>query len=382
MSAMINYLVNFPKQRTVVPPFYKYMDGVQVARFPIPDDFYSWDQEFPEYSPNEYTSNVVEYHSISNLNGPEDLSHKEFNPKTKKLEWVKRLGWADPTDINLKVPPNETRKVCMSTFEELIYSNEYIENCLKNAPTNIGAKTYFRKCVNELNSKCVENGTKLRFSYTGPIKFNSDGYPTNPIGRTGLKGRGTLGNWGPNHAADPVVVRADPETGILQFALIKRLDNGECALPGGMVEAGQTISGTRVREFVEEALSGNKKDDESEEEFESRKKELIEKLNLIFQEFTEDDILYQGVVDDPRNTDNSWMETVAILTILTGPNADLKLEAGDDAAKAKWTNYNPQMALFASHKLFINLAVEKMVERGLINQNTETGEYFFLKCEF
>lgn len=29
----------------------------------------------------------------------------------------------------------------------------------------------------------------------------------NPVGRTGIYGRGLLGRWGPNHAADPVVTR-------------------------------------------------------------------------------------------------------------------------------------------------------------------------------
>lgn len=34
-----------------------------------------------------------------------------------------------------------------------------------------------------------------------------DNRPLNPKGRTGLKGRGVLGKWGPNHAADPIVTR-------------------------------------------------------------------------------------------------------------------------------------------------------------------------------
>lgn len=34
-----------------------------------------------------------------------------------------------------------------------------------------------------------------------------DGIPRNPIGRTGITGRGCLGRWGPNHAADPIVTR-------------------------------------------------------------------------------------------------------------------------------------------------------------------------------
>lgn len=34
-----------------------------------------------------------------------------------------------------------------------------------------------------------------------------DKYPLNVAGRTGLIGRGLLGRWGVNHAADPIVTR-------------------------------------------------------------------------------------------------------------------------------------------------------------------------------
>jgi ADP-ribose pyrophosphatase len=40
------------------------------------------------------------------------------------------------------------------------------------------------------------------------IAFQTDSdylAPQNPVGRTGLIGRGHLGRWGPNHAADPIV---------------------------------------------------------------------------------------------------------------------------------------------------------------------------------
>lgn len=41
--------------------------------------------------------------------------------------------------------------------------------------------------------------------------------PLNPIGRTGVRGRGVLGRWGPNHAADPIVTRwKRNETGEIQ----------------------------------------------------------------------------------------------------------------------------------------------------------------------
>ncbi len=55
-------------------------------------------------------------------------------------------------------------------------------------------------------------------------------------------GRGLLGKWGPNHAADPVVTRwkrtEDGERVMLhdkpclEFVAIKRGDTGEWALPG------------------------------------------------------------------------------------------------------------------------------------------------------
>ena len=66
-----------------------------------------------------------------------------------------------------------------------------------------------------------------------------DGRPLNPRGRTGMCERGLLGKWGPNHAADPIVTRFNPNGGKLQFVAIKRKDTGEWALPGGMQDPGE-----------------------------------------------------------------------------------------------------------------------------------------------
>jgi ADP-ribose pyrophosphatase len=53
------------------------------------------------------------------------------------------------------------------------------------------------------------------------VKFDeATGAPLNPYGRTGLTGRGLLGKWGPNHAADPIVTRWEPLTGHLQVLAI------------------------------------------------------------------------------------------------------------------------------------------------------------------
>lgn len=80
------------------------------------------------------------------------------------------------------------------------------------------------------------DGLINRISFTGEYKLQQN-VPLNPLGRTGLKGRGLLGKWGPNHAADPIVTRwllcenggakKDVKTGkpILQFVAVLRKDS-------------------------------------------------------------------------------------------------------------------------------------------------------------
>ncbi|XP_074444873.1 ADP-ribose pyrophosphatase, mitochondrial isoform X2 [Larus michahellis] len=193
-----------------------------------------------------------------------------------------------------------------------------------------------------------------------------NGRPQNPVGRTGLTGRGLLGRWGPNHAADPVVTRwkrdrsgnkiAHPVTGknILQFVAIKRRDCGEWAIPGGMVDPGEKVSATLKREFGEEALNSLQKLPEE-------KVELEKQLHKLFSQ--EHFVVYRGYVDDPRNTDNAWMETEAVnYHDETGETMDnLPLEAGDDAGTVKWVDISEKLKLYANHSYFIKLVTE---ERG------------------
>ncbi|XP_021574503.1 ADP-ribose pyrophosphatase, mitochondrial isoform X2 [Carlito syrichta] len=186
----------------------------------------------------------------------------------------------------------------------------------------------------------------------------------NPAGRTGLVGRGLLGRWGPNHAADPIITRwkrdssgnkiLHPVSGkhILQFVAIKRKDCGEWAIPGGMVDPGEKISATLKREFGEEALNSLQKSG-------AEKREIEEQLHKLFSQ--EHLVIYKGYVDDPRNTDNAWMETEAVnYHDETGEIMDnLTLEAGDDAGKVRWVDISNRLKLYASHSQFIRLVAEK-----------------------
>ena len=100
-----------------------------------------------------------------------------------------------------------------------------------------------------------------RKTYEGPIDFVA-GVPRNPRGRTGLRGRGLLGKWGPNHAADPIVTRFHPQTGKLQFVALRREDTGQFAVPGGIANNPGNTWNDKVRlEFKKEVSQMEVADD-------------------------------------------------------------------------------------------------------------------------
>ncbi|XP_061399132.1 ADP-ribose pyrophosphatase, mitochondrial [Musca vetustissima] len=198
------------------------------------------------------------------------------------------------------------------------------------------------------------DGNVNRVSFQGAYAIDDQGYPLNPMGRTGLKGRGVLGRWGPNHAADPIVTRwkrdaegsvlkhEDTKKNILQMVAIQRRDNGMWAIPGGMVDPGEKVSTTLRREFMEEALDSFKD------------KQMIEDF------FAQGVEVYKGYVDDYRNTDNAWMETVAYnFQDESGTQVGkLQLSAGDDAAKVQWMDLNRNKELHANHSWIIEKVIK------------------------
>lgn len=164
-----------------------------------------------------------------------------------------------------------------------------------------------------------------RKSHTG--KYNVDpetNLPLNPWGRTGTKGPGVLGRLGPNHAADPIVSRkwAAVKGKGFSFVAIRRKDTGELAIPGGMVDPGESITATLKREFQEEASAGQAV--------------ISPKLTQCFDKAVE---LYRGMVNDPRNTNNAWMETVVKLVDITDLDpSELHLQHGSDARNVYWAD--------------------------------------------
>ena len=74
-----------------------------------------------------------------------------------------------------------------------------------------------------------------------------------------------------------------------------------------------------------------------------RNKKLLDEL------FDNGRVVYQGYVDDPRNTDHAWMETTAFHFHCSRDCARmLKLEAGDDAQSVRWIDIDAASDAYAA----------------------------------
>ena len=174
----------------------------------------------------------------------------------------------------------------------------------------------------------------------GNIVFEN-GKPVTPI-KTGIKGRGLLGKYGPNHAADPIITRTI--NGEYYFVAIKRNDTGEWAIPGGMVDPGENGIETLRREFKEEACENC---DDSV-------------LDMVFAK-ENGKIIYAGpTYGDPRTTDSAWIETIVVNYHISDELAnEITLTPQKSEVKdVKWISFNENV--YGGHKHFINMVKDNL----------------------
>ena len=174
-------------------------------------------------------------------------------------------------------------------------------------------------------------------SYEGPIYHDPEtGRPLNTLWRTGIEGRGLLGKWGPNHAADAILTRISPKSGLLEVLIIQR-ECGAWAIPGGMVDAGETPLETACREIAEEAC--------------------------VSPDSSEHALVYQGIGDGPRVTDNAWIETSAFHFHLSPISvaASTQPRGESDALDAKWSTITPDLIrmMYANHGELLAMALSQ-----------------------
>ncbi|XP_006876843.1 PREDICTED: transient receptor potential cation channel subfamily M member 2 [Chrysochloris asiatica] len=188
------------------------------------------------------------------------------------------------------------------------------------------------------------DGLVDRRSFHGPYAV-CDGLPLNPMGRTGLRGRGSLSYFGPNHALHPVVSRwRRNQDGaicrksikqVLEVLVVKHSLSEHWALPGGSREPGEMLP-WKLKQILRSEFWPS---------FESLLKQGVE--------------VYKGYMDDPRNTDNAWIETAAISIHFWDQN-DMELKR----LNSHLHTFNPEMSfrwqvvhrcipLYANHKTIL-----------------------------
>nr|XP_019601291.1 PREDICTED: transient receptor potential cation channel subfamily M member 2 isoform X2 [Rhinolophus sinicus] len=169
----------------------------------------------------------------------------------------------------------------------------------------------------------------------------------NPKGRTGLRGCGSLSCFGPNHTLQPVVTRWKRNQDgavcrksikkVLEVLLVKQPLSEHWALPGGSQEPGETLP-RNLKQIL--------------------RREFWPPFENLLRQGTE---VYKGYVDDPRNTDNAWIETVAISVHFPDQSDELKrldshLHTCDPRVAIRWQVVDRRIPLPTTHKTILQKA--------------------------
>ena len=177
----------------------------------------------------------------------------------------------------------------------------------------------------------------------------------NPRGKTGLIGRGVLGWFGPNHAADNIVTR---EHGAhFQVLVVEKHqhDGTALAFPAGMVEPGMDVVTTLKKELVEEAVASG------------------DAVTQLFQTCKQK-VVYSGLVDDYRNTDWAWIETTAVwfhATASIGDALELRVKDKDEIRGVRWVNIEEVTAMYASHIEWLDDVKDELRRRHPFESHTK-----------
>ncbi|XP_036094011.1 transient receptor potential cation channel subfamily M member 2 isoform X3 [Rousettus aegyptiacus] len=197
--------------------------------------------------------------------------------------------------------------------------------------------------LSRISYNAVDGPTDRR-SFHGSYAVQ-DGLPLNPMGRTGLRGRGALSFFGPNHTLQPVVTRWKRNQDgaicrksvrkVLDVLVVKHPRSEHWALPGGSREPGETLP-RKLKQVLQR-------------EFWPAFESLLARGKEV----------YTGYMDDARNTDNAWIETVAI-SVHFPDQSDVELNklnmhllAQDPETSIRWQVVDKRIPLYASHKAIL-----------------------------
>ncbi|XP_078514898.1 transient receptor potential cation channel subfamily M member 2-like [Lissotriton helveticus] len=177
-----------------------------------------------------------------------------------------------------------------------------------------------------------------------------DGLLLNPEGRTGIKGLGSQMWYGPNPCLHPVLTRwKRTENGsfvwkdskkVLEVLAVKREGSERWVLPGGRLRPDEKLPST-LKDILKE--------------------EFWETFEALLENGTE---VYKGYLDDPRNTDNAWVEIHTVNVHLESPEdldlLELNLHILESADSIRWQMVDEKILLYANMKDILQQVARKL----------------------
>ncbi|OQR67438.1 transient receptor potential cation channel subfamily M member 1-like [Tropilaelaps mercedesae] len=176
-----------------------------------------------------------------------------------------------------------------------------------------------------------------------------EGVPRNPYGRTGLRGKGGLCRWGPNHFVLFVISRWQTSRVHLvggkglEVALMRATRGGHYSLPGDFVPGEELYASLEefFRSTEDTMLEYPKEQEQVKTFFQSMVRPNASVAATPTSEYgptlPEDRVrvetVERGYMDDPLNTDNCWKE-VELWSVHYTPEANENLNAHFDKALA------------------------------------------------
>jgi hypothetical protein len=172
------------------------------------------------------------------------------------------------------------------------------------------------------------------------FSHDSEGRPLNPRGRTGIRGRGALGRWGPNPMVLLIITRHNFHTHSLEI-LLHEIDNDNSTLIECHVKFNETFA-----EAVERAL---------------------EKAIDLEKGTAKAEVLYEGYLYDARQTDHAWVVARCCLVHTESESASDSKNPGH-VKSCTWKELSPKIVnqLHRSRAFLVREAVQSLSDRNLI----------------
>ncbi|XP_076076624.1 transient receptor potential cation channel subfamily M member-like 2 isoform X3 [Mytilus galloprovincialis] len=357
--------------------------GTTVTRFPVFDKYVPWEQPYEVYDAKIYTKSRDSFSEDERLYVDEDIILiKQQRQKRNLLSEEERAELPPLPSINI------------------------VWNKIVTSKLDVGTQMYDRRSWVMLDNQICR------------YKIDPLGVPLNPMGRTGLRGKGVLWRWGPNHEILAVCTRwrrIDTLEGqpqgylyvegkkVLEFIAVRKDDESEDScfgLPGGALHGLISPYSTLVEAFAVEVLD--------EHIFEG--KPNLDQGDLIqyFSQFAAPNLgsigniasrtsinfpirslsqpcvasyatsragsktslrtdidssgfsatmLYKGYIDDPRNTDSAWVEAeVWNFHYDSSDTFDVKLP--EETFKVTWKEVSPNVKIFGNEGVIVQEAAK------------------------